>query len=51
MIKKLLRHFRLDYQQGFCEVTIYKKRAKLKYQDELLNAQDEAKNDKLGRWR
>jgi len=37
-------------RQGFCEVTIYKKRAKLKYQDELLKAQDEAKNDKLGRW-
>jgi micrococcal nuclease len=38
-------------RQGFCEVTIYKKRAKLKYQDELLNAQNLAKQEKLGKWR
>ena len=37
-------------RQGFCEVTIYQKRAKLKYQDELLNAQEQAKTAKLGRW-
>ena len=37
-------------RQGFCEVTIYKKRAKLKYQDELLNAQNLAKQEKLGKW-
>ena len=37
-------------RQGFCEVTIYQKRAKLKYQDELLNAQNQAKQDKLGKW-
>lgn len=37
-------------RQGFCEVTIYQKRAKLKYQDELLNAQNQAKQGKLGRW-
>lgn len=37
-------------RQGYCTATIYKKRAKLKYQDELLNAQDLAKSDKLGRW-
>ena len=37
--------------QGFCTVTIYQKRAKLKYQDELVNAQDQAKQEKLGRWR
>lgn len=37
-------------RQGFCEVTIYKKRAKLKYQDELLNAQNQAKQEKLGKW-
>ncbi|MFH0859326.1 MAG: thermonuclease family protein [Patescibacteria group bacterium] len=37
-------------RQGFCEVTIYQKRAKLKYQDELLNAQEQAKTDKLGKW-
>ncbi|MDZ7587373.1 MAG: thermonuclease family protein, partial [Patescibacteria group bacterium] len=30
-------------RQGFCEVTIYQKRAKLKYQDELLEAQTQAK--------
>lgn len=38
-------------RQGFCEVTIYQKRAKLKYQDELLNAQTQAKQDKLGKWK
>lgn len=38
-------------RQGFCEVTIYKKRAKLKYQDELLNAQNQAKQEKLGKWK
>ena len=38
-------------RQGFCEVAIYKKRAKLKYQDELIQAQDQAKQEKLGRWR
>ena len=37
-------------KQGYCQVTIYEKRAKLKYQDELLNAQDQAKSDKLGLW-
>lgn len=37
-------------RQGFCEVTIYKKRAKLKYQDELLNAQNQAKQKKQGIW-
>ncbi|MDZ7587254.1 MAG: thermonuclease family protein [Patescibacteria group bacterium] len=37
-------------RQGLCEVTIYKKRAKLKYQDQLLEAQIQAKQDKLGRW-
>ena len=37
-------------RQGFCEVTIYKKRAKLKYQDELLEAQNQAKQQKLGHW-
>jgi len=38
-------------RQGLCEVTIYKKRAKLKYQDDLLNGQTQAKNDILGRWK
>ena len=37
-------------RQGFCTVTTYKKRAKLKYQDELIQAQDQAKQEKLGRW-
>ena len=37
-------------RQGYCTATIYKKRAKLKYQDELLNAQAQAKQEKLGRW-
>jgi len=37
-------------RQGYCQVTIYEKRAKLKYQDELIQAQDQAKQEKLGRW-
>ena len=38
-------------RQGFCEVTIYKKRAKLKYQDQLLEAQAQAQQEKLGKWK
>lgn len=37
-------------RQGFCTVTIYSKRAKLKYQEELIQAQNQAKQEKLGRW-
>ena len=37
-------------RQGYCTATIYKKRAKLKYQDQLLEAQTQAKSDKLGKW-
>ena len=37
-------------RQGYCTATIYKKRAKLKYQDEFFQAQDQAKQEKLGRW-
>ena len=37
-------------KQGYCEVTIYQKRAKLKYQNELLTAQEQAKQEKLGKW-
>jgi len=38
-------------KSGFCEVKIYKKRAKLIYQDEFLQAQEQAKQEKLGRWK
>ena len=38
-------------KSGFCEVKIYKKRAKLIYQDELLQAQEMAKEEKLGKWK
>ena len=38
-------------KSGFCEVVIYEKRAKLIYQDELLQAQEQAKQEKLGRWK
>ncbi|MDZ7586451.1 MAG: thermonuclease family protein [Patescibacteria group bacterium] len=38
-------------RQGYCTATIYKKRAKLKYQDEFLNAQDQANQEKLGKWK
>ena len=37
-------------KSGFCEVVIYEKRAKLIYQDELLQAQEQAKQEKLGKW-
>jgi micrococcal nuclease len=37
-------------RQGYCQVTIYSKRAKLKYQNQLVNAQEQAKQDKLGKW-
>ena len=38
-------------KSGLCEVVIYAKRAKLIYQDELLEAQDLAKQEKLGMWK
>jgi len=38
-------------KSGFCEVVIYEKRAKLIYQDELLQAQELAKEQKLGKWK
>ena len=38
-------------RQGMVKVTIYEDRRKLKYQDELLKAQEEAKKKKRGLWR
>ena len=35
---------------GFAKVSIYQDRRKLKYQDELLKAQEEAKKNKRGIW-
>ena len=37
-------------RKGLVKVTIYEDRRKLKYQDELLKAQDEAKQKKRGIW-
>ena len=37
-------------RQGLAKVTIYEDRRKLKYQDELLKAQDEAMKKKRGVW-
>src|SRR3990167_9114852 len=37
--------------QGLVKVTIYEDRRKLKYQDELLKAQEEAKQKKRGIWK
>lgn len=37
-------------RQGLCQPVIYEKRAKLIYQDELLEAQEQAKQEKLGIW-
>ena len=38
-------------KNGLCKVVIYKKRAKLIYQDELLEAEKESKQEKLGIWK
>mgnify|MGYP001569933991 CR=1 FL=1 len=38
-------------RKGMVKVTIYEDRRKLKYQDELLKAQDEAKKKKRGVWK
>lgn len=37
-------------KKGLVKVTIYEDRRKLKYQDELLKAQEEAKKFKRGMW-
>ncbi|MBI5614417.1 thermonuclease family protein [Candidatus Gottesmanbacteria bacterium] len=37
-------------RQGLAKVTIYEDRRKLKYQDELLKAQDETKKNKRRIW-
>jgi len=37
-------------RKGLAKVTIYEDRRKLKYQDELLKAQDEAKNKRRNIW-
>ncbi len=37
-------------RQGFAKVTIYEDRRKLKYQDELMKAQDEAKSKRRNIW-
>lgn len=37
-------------RNGMVKVTIYEDRRKLKYQDELLKAQEHAKNKRLGIW-
>lgn len=37
-------------RQGMVKVTIYEDRRKLKYQDELLKAQEEAKQKERGIW-
>ncbi|MDP1721806.1 MAG: thermonuclease family protein [Candidatus Gottesmanbacteria bacterium] len=38
-------------RQGLVKVTIYQDRRKLKYQDELLKAQEEAKKARRGIWK
>lgn len=38
-------------RQGMVKVTIYEDRRKLKYQDELLKAQEEAKKNRRGVWK
>ncbi len=38
-------------KNGLARVVLYEKRAKIKYQDELLTAEKEAKDQKLGIWK
>ena len=38
-------------RNGLARVVLYEKRAKIKYQDELLNAEKEAKEKKVGVWK
>ena len=38
-------------KNGLARVVLYEKRAKIKYQDELLSAEKEAKEKKLGVWK
>ena len=38
-------------RNGLARVVLYEKRAKIKYQDELLFAESEAKEKKLGMWK
>lgn len=38
-------------RNGLARVVLYEKRAKIKYQDELLSAEKEAKEKRLGIWR
>lgn len=38
-------------RNGLARVVLYEKRAKIKYQDELLSAEKEAKEKKVGIWR
>lgn len=45
------KHLNLELvRNGLAKVVLYEKRAKLKYQDELLIAEKEAKEKKLGVW-
>ena len=38
-------------KNGLAKVILYEKRAKIKYQDELLSAEKEAKEKKVGIWK
>jgi len=38
-------------KNGLAKVVLYEKRAKIKYQDELLSAEKEAKQKRLGVWK
>jgi len=38
-------------KNGLDRVVLYEKRAKIKYQDELLSAEKEAKEKRLGIWK
>jgi micrococcal nuclease len=37
-------------EEGLAKVVIYEKRKKLKYQEELIKAEEEAKEENLGIW-
>ena len=49
--KRLLKILSELVRNGLARVVLYEKRAKIKYQDELLSVEKEAKEKKLGVWK
>ena len=49
--KRLLKILSELVRNGLARVVLYEKRTKIKYQDELLSAENEAKALKVGVWK